>query len=66
MLTESSKGRIVIKENSLFDNSVPAFDQSKKESHLSVMSVMMADIITETTMAKMERKINLLMNVVKE
>ncbi|TYK05006.1 ty3-gypsy retrotransposon protein [Cucumis melo var. makuwa] len=65
-LMESPKAGIVIKENPLYDNSDSASSKSKKEAHPDVMSVMMADITTEASMAEMERKINFLMNVVEE
>ena len=65
-LTESPKGRIVIIENPLFDSSAPTSNQPNKESHLDVMSVMMADVMTEAAMAEMERKINLFMKAIEE
>ncbi|KAA0051496.1 retrotransposon gag protein [Cucumis melo var. makuwa] len=63
---ESPKAWIVIKENSLYDNSYSASSKSKKKAHPDVMSVMMVDITVEAAMAKMERKINFLMKVVEE
>ncbi|KAA0046723.1 ty3-gypsy retrotransposon protein [Cucumis melo var. makuwa] len=63
---ESSKAGIVIKKNPLYDNSDSASSKSKMKAHLNVMSVMMADVTTEVAMAKMERKINLLMKVIEE
>ncbi|TYK05018.1 ty3-gypsy retrotransposon protein [Cucumis melo var. makuwa] len=63
---ESPKGKIIIRENPLFDNSTPAFDLSEKESHLEVVSVMMADVTPKTAMVEMERKISFLMKVFEE
>ncbi|KAA0038860.1 retrotransposon gag protein [Cucumis melo var. makuwa] len=63
---ESPKAGIVIKENSLYDNSNSASSMSKKEAHSDVMSVMMANITAEAAMEEMERKINFLMKVVEE
>ncbi|TYK09452.1 ty3-gypsy retrotransposon protein [Cucumis melo var. makuwa] len=57
-LMESPKAGIVLKENPLYDNSDSASSKLKKEAHLDVMSVMMADITTKAAMAEMERKIN--------
>ncbi|KAA0065983.1 ty3-gypsy retrotransposon protein [Cucumis melo var. makuwa] len=65
-LMESPKAVIVIKENSLYDNSDSASSKSKKKEHPDVMSVMMTDITAEAVMAEMERKINFLMKVVEE
>ncbi|KAA0038406.1 ty3-gypsy retrotransposon protein [Cucumis melo var. makuwa] len=65
-LIESSKGGIIIRENPLFNNSTPASNLLDKESHLEVVSVMMADMTTEATMVEIERKINFLMKVVEE
>ncbi|TYJ98784.1 ty3-gypsy retrotransposon protein [Cucumis melo var. makuwa] len=65
-LMESSKAGIFIKENPLYDNSDSASSKLKKEAHLDVMSVMMAEITTEAVMAEMERKINFLMKAVEE
>ncbi|KAA0037644.1 ty3-gypsy retrotransposon protein [Cucumis melo var. makuwa] len=53
-------------KNLLFNNSTPASNLSNKESHLEVVSVMMANMTVEAAMAKMERKINFLMKVVEE
>ena len=39
---------------------------SKREAHPDVMSIMMTDVMVKATMAKMERKINILMKVVEE
>lgn len=59
-LTESPKSENIIRENSLFDNSTPAFDLSEKESYHEVASsVMMADVVVVIDMTEMERKINL-------
>ncbi|KAA0053539.1 ty3-gypsy retrotransposon protein [Cucumis melo var. makuwa] len=55
---------IVIKENPLYDNLDSS--KSKKEAHPDVMSIMMADVTVEATMAEMERRINLLMKVFKK
>ncbi|TYK05028.1 ty3-gypsy retrotransposon protein [Cucumis melo var. makuwa] len=63
---ESPKAEIVIKKNSLYDNSDSTSRKSKKEVHLGVMSVMMANVTVETAIVKMERKINLLMKIVEE
>ena len=63
---ESSKAGIVLKENPLYDNSDSASSKSKKEPHLDVISVMMADIMAEAAMAEMERKVNFLMKVEEE
>ncbi|KAA0042249.1 retrotransposon gag protein [Cucumis melo var. makuwa] len=63
---ESPTARIVVKENSLYDNSDSVSSNSKKEAHPDVKSIMMANIPVEAAMAKMERKINLLMKVVEE
>ncbi|KAA0047638.1 retrotransposon protein putative ty3-gypsy sub-class [Cucumis melo var. makuwa] len=63
---ESSKARIVPKENSLYDNFDSTFSKSKKEAHPDMMSVMMADITAKAVMTEMERKINFLMKVVEE
>ncbi|KAA0056792.1 ty3-gypsy retrotransposon protein [Cucumis melo var. makuwa] len=65
-LMESPKAGIVLKENLLYDNSDSASSKSKKEAHPNLMSVMMADITTETAMVEMERKVNFLMKVVEE
>ncbi|KAA0066644.1 ty3-gypsy retrotransposon protein [Cucumis melo var. makuwa] len=65
-LIESPKGGIIIKDNPLFNNSTSASNLSDKESHLEVVSVMMADVTAEATMAEMERKINYLMKVIEE
>ncbi|KAA0040518.1 ty3-gypsy retrotransposon protein [Cucumis melo var. makuwa] len=65
-LIESPKGRIIIRDNPLFNNSTPASNLSDKESHLEVVSVMMVDVTTEATMVEMEKKINFLMKVVEE
>ncbi|TYK13545.1 retrotransposon gag protein [Cucumis melo var. makuwa] len=50
-LMESPKGRIIIKENPLFDNYTPASDLSDKESYLEVVSVIKADVTVEAAMA---------------
>ncbi|KAA0049812.1 ty3-gypsy retrotransposon protein [Cucumis melo var. makuwa] len=63
---ESPKAGIILKENPLYDNSDSASSNSKKEAHPDVMSVMMANIIVETAIAEMERKVNFLMKVVEE
>ncbi|KAA0046631.1 ty3-gypsy retrotransposon protein [Cucumis melo var. makuwa] len=63
---KSPKAEIVIKENPLYENSASASNKPKKEAHLDVMSVMMANIMVEAVMAEIERKINLLMKVVEE
>ncbi|KAA0032491.1 ty3-gypsy retrotransposon protein [Cucumis melo var. makuwa] len=63
---ESPKSRIIIIENPLLDNSTPASDLLEKESHLKVLSVMIADVKSEAAMTKMERKINFLMTVIEE
>ncbi|KAA0066972.1 retrotransposon gag protein [Cucumis melo var. makuwa] len=63
---ESLKAGIVLKENSLYDNSDFASSKSKNEAHHDVMSVMMADITIKVIMAEMKRKINLLMKVAEE
>ncbi|KAA0067357.1 retrotransposon gag protein [Cucumis melo var. makuwa] len=60
---ESPKVGIVIKENTLYDNSDSASSKSKKEAHPDMMSVMMDDIMVEVAMVEMERKINLLMKL---
>nr|ADN34142.1 hypothetical protein [Cucumis melo subsp. melo] len=65
-LIESPKGGINIRENPLFNNSTPASNLSDKESHLEVVSVIMAAVTAETTMVEMERKINFLMKAVKD
>ncbi|KAA0036102.1 ty3-gypsy retrotransposon protein [Cucumis melo var. makuwa] len=65
-LIKSPKGGIIIRENPLFNNSMPASNLSKKESHLEVVSVMMANVIAEAAMVEMERKVNFLMKVVEE
>ncbi|KAA0062312.1 ty3-gypsy retrotransposon protein [Cucumis melo var. makuwa] len=65
-LMESPKVGIVLKENSLYENSDSASSKSKKEAHPDVMSVMMADITAKATMEEMERKVNILMKVVEE
>ncbi|KAA0038910.1 ty3-gypsy retrotransposon protein [Cucumis melo var. makuwa] len=65
-LIKSPKGGIIIRENPLFNNSMPASNLSDKESHFEVVSVMMADVTAEATMAEMERKINFLMKVIEE
>ncbi|KAA0032550.1 ty3-gypsy retrotransposon protein [Cucumis melo var. makuwa] len=62
----SSKVGIVIKKNPSYDNTDSTSYKSKKKAHPDVMFVMMVDITTEAAMAEMERKINLLMKVVKE
>ncbi|KAA0025898.1 ty3-gypsy retrotransposon protein [Cucumis melo var. makuwa] len=63
---ESPKDGIVLKENSLYDNSDSASRKSKKEAHPNVMSVMMADITVEAAMAEMKRKVNFLNKIVEE
>ncbi|KAA0051326.1 ty3-gypsy retrotransposon protein [Cucumis melo var. makuwa] len=45
---------------------MPASNLSDKESHLEVVSVMMADVTAKAAMAEMKRKVNFLMKVVKE
>ncbi|KAA0062459.1 ty3-gypsy retrotransposon protein [Cucumis melo var. makuwa] len=65
-LIESRKGRIIIRDNPLFNNYTPTSNLSDKNSHLEVMSVMMVDATVEATVAEMDRKINFLMKVVKE
>ena len=60
------KPGIVIKESPLYDNSDSTASRSKRETNLDVMFVIMADVTAEATMEKMERKINFMMNVVKE
>ncbi|KAA0066866.1 ty3-gypsy retrotransposon protein [Cucumis melo var. makuwa] len=65
-LIESPKGRIIIRENPLFNNPTPTSNLSDKESHLEVVSVMMEDVTAKATMAKMEKKINFLMKVDEE
>ncbi|KAA0067434.1 ty3-gypsy retrotransposon protein [Cucumis melo var. makuwa] len=65
-LIESSKGGIIIRKNSLFNNSMPASNLSKKESHLEVVFIIMADVTDEAAMPEMERKINFLMKAVEE
>ncbi|KAA0041745.1 ty3-gypsy retrotransposon protein [Cucumis melo var. makuwa] len=50
----------------LFNNYMLAFDLLEKESHLEVVSVMMADEIVEAAMVEMERKINFLMKAIEE
>ncbi|KAA0057875.1 retrotransposon gag protein [Cucumis melo var. makuwa] len=65
-LIESPKGRIIIRDNPLFNNSTPASNLSDKKSHLEVVSVMMVDVTAEATMAEIEKKINFLMKVVEE
>uniref|UniRef100_A0A9I9DR56 Glycoside hydrolase family 5 domain-containing protein n=1 Tax=Cucumis melo TaxID=3656 RepID=A0A9I9DR56_CUCME len=62
----SPKAGIFIKENPLYDNFDSALSKLKKEAHPDVMSVMMVDITAEAAMTEMERKINLVMKVVKE
>ena len=63
---EPSKDEIFIKKNPLYDNSDSAFSKSKREAHSDVMFVMMVDVTVEAAMTKIERKINLLMEVVDE
>ncbi|TYJ97447.1 ty3-gypsy retrotransposon protein [Cucumis melo var. makuwa] len=65
-LMESSKARIVLKENPLYDKFNYASSKSKKEAHSNVMPVMMTDIMAEAAMAETERKVNFLMKVVEE
>ena len=65
-LMESPKAGIVLKENPLYDNSDSASSKSKKEAYPDVMSVIMADIMVDATMAERERKVNFLMKVVEE
>ncbi|TYK19590.1 ty3-gypsy retrotransposon protein [Cucumis melo var. makuwa] len=65
-LMESLKAGIFLKENPLYDNSDSASSKSKKEAHPDVMSVIMADIMVDATMAERERKVNFLMKVVEE
>ena len=65
-LMESPKARIVIKENPLYDNTDFASSRSKGEAHPNLISVMMIDVTVEATMAKIERKMNLLMKDVEE
>ncbi|KAA0039592.1 ty3-gypsy retrotransposon protein [Cucumis melo var. makuwa] len=65
-LMGSPKAGIVLKDNSLYDNSDSASSKSKKEARPDMMSVMMVDITVEAAMAEMERKINLLMKVIEE
>ncbi|TYK21325.1 ty3-gypsy retrotransposon protein [Cucumis melo var. makuwa] len=63
---ESPKAKIVIKENPLYDNFDFTSSKSKREAHPDVMFVMMDNVMVEGAIAEMERKINLLMKVVKE
>ncbi|TYK00345.1 ty3-gypsy retrotransposon protein [Cucumis melo var. makuwa] len=65
-LMESLKGRIIIRENPLFEISTYVSDSSEQELHLKVVSVMMTDVIAEATMANIERKINFLMKAIEE
>ncbi|KAA0060631.1 ty3-gypsy retrotransposon protein [Cucumis melo var. makuwa] len=65
-LMESPKCGIIIKENPLFEDSTPASNLSEKESHLEVVSIMMANVTVEAVMVEMEMKINFLMKVVEE
>ncbi|TYK04933.1 ty3-gypsy retrotransposon protein [Cucumis melo var. makuwa] len=58
-LMESSKTRIVIQENLLYDNSDSASRKLKSKADPDVMSFMMA-IIVEAAMVEMERRINLM------
>ncbi|KAA0042440.1 ty3-gypsy retrotransposon protein [Cucumis melo var. makuwa] len=54
---ESPKVGIKLKENHFYDNSDSASNNSKKEVHPDVMSVMMADITTEAPMDMIENSI---------
>ncbi|TYJ98302.1 ty3-gypsy retrotransposon protein [Cucumis melo var. makuwa] len=63
---ESPKAGIVLKENTLYDNSDSASSKSKKEAHPDVMSVMMSDITVEAAIVEIERKVNFLMKVMEE
>ncbi|KAA0068122.1 ty3-gypsy retrotransposon protein [Cucumis melo var. makuwa] len=65
-MMDSSKGRVVIREDPLFNNFASTFDPSKKESHLEVVFVMITNVTAEVAMTKMEGKINLLIKVVEE
>ncbi|KAA0034031.1 ty3-gypsy retrotransposon protein [Cucumis melo var. makuwa] len=51
-LMEFPKTEIVIKENSLYDNSDSTSSKSKKEAHPDMMSVMMVDITIEAAMTR--------------
>lgn len=63
---KSIKHEIVIRENSLYDNSTSTFDMLDKESHLEVVYVIITDVTVEIAMVEMERQINLLIKVVDE
>ncbi|KAA0058331.1 retrotransposon gag protein [Cucumis melo var. makuwa] len=63
---ESLKGGIVVKENSLYDNSNSASSRLKRETHPNVMFVMMVNVTVEAVMEEMEGKSNLLKKVVEE
>ena len=65
-LVEYPKGEIIIRENPFFEDSTPSSNLSEKESHIEVVSVIMVDVTINAIMAKIERKINLLMKVVEE
>ncbi|TYK00095.1 retrotransposon gag protein [Cucumis melo var. makuwa] len=63
---ECLKGRIIIRENPLFEKSTHVSDPSEQESYLEVVFIMMADVTAEAAMAEMERKINFPMKTVEE
>ncbi|KAA0042087.1 ty3-gypsy retrotransposon protein [Cucumis melo var. makuwa] len=69
-VTNDSYTRLVIQSH--IKRSMQEQEQSyvlkkkNKESHLKVVSVMMVDLIAETAMAEMERKINFLMKAIEE
>ena len=63
---KSSKDRIIIKENPLFDEFNLASNLSRKESHLEIMSVIMAEVTVEAAMAEMEKKVTFLLKAVEE
>ncbi|KAA0067627.1 ty3-gypsy retrotransposon protein [Cucumis melo var. makuwa] len=68
LVTQShlKRNMIIIRENPLFNNSTPSSNLLNKESHLQVVSIMMAYVTVEAIMVEMERKINFLMKVVEE
>lgn len=65
-LIKPFNGEIVIKENHLFENFALTSDLLERQSHLEVVSVMMASVTTKVAMAEMGRKLNLLMKAIKE
>ncbi|KAA0066971.1 ty3-gypsy retrotransposon protein [Cucumis melo var. makuwa] len=67
-ISKPPKGGIVIKDNPTIDKHNSLSERSKEEApQLNIMSVMVTDVDTnEDRMAKLEKKVNMLMKAVEE